>query len=216
MIHIMEHEGLRGSFLDIVKWVKQFSNEWKLVQVKDLPLIENGIILVMDLPIRPTAAIRIDNPLNELGQTEAQILFDYVLPTIKVPIVSFGSFSVAEMIGCRLEYQSNRRRPKKAQVKPTFKSPIEWYWGDLRKDVIITGFSEETSKEVLATYGAKSEIDSDICAIKSKNIWVSNLVPYLMENWKSSHYKKMFGYEIGDPVSNLIMGKAYRHEKESI
>ena len=198
MIHIVEHPGLNGQFLKICKWVSQFG-PCKLTRLNETPSITSGIILIIDLPIRPESGYRVKHPISEFGQLEATQLKEFFLDNINVPVLSFGSFSLGEMKGVKLHFQSSRARTR--MLLGTEGKEEYWFKGQYTE--IPIELPEKA--EILATYLNKEKEIGSPLAFSIDNVVCCNTQPYKFENVENSHYRKVFGYEIGDPISNGIM-----------
>ena len=197
MIHIVEHPGLNGQFLKICKWVSQFGS-CKLTRLNETPSITSGIILIIDLPIRPESGYRVKHPISEFGQLEATQLKEFFLDNINVPIISFGSFSLGEMKGAKLSFKSS-----KTKTRQLLGVMEENYWFKGQYTELPTELPENA--EILANYLTKEKEIGSPLAFSIDNVVCCNTQPYKFENVENSHYKKVFGYEIGDPISNEIM-----------
>lgn len=208
MINIVKHEGLNGNLLKIIEWVKQFG-QWKIIEVKDMPSINEGIIIVFDLPLVPTGAYRIQYPKTELGQTEAINIKEYMLENTQVPLIFYGSLSVVEMLGGSLEFISSSTKVRNIKVQYNHNE----YWAKGQRTQKINVYPD--NMEALSRYIQKESIfHTDICAFRSKNVWCCNTVPYKFENLEGSHYRKIFKHKTGDPLSNFLITLIY--EKESV
>lgn len=198
MINLVLHDALNGNMLRVVQWLKQFSSDKiNLVQVNDIPVIEKGIIVVVDLPLRPTSPFRVMHPKTENGQIAAQNIFDFVLDNLEVPAIFYGGYSVMDMLGMKFEPGKKRKAYK---IRGHYQGTS--YWMKSYMDIIPTN----APAKVLA----ESDQGQIPIVLKKDNIWCCNTVPYKFENWSGSLYKREFGFDIGDPISNQIFMKVWQ------
>lgn len=210
MISILRHEGLNGNLLNIVDWVKQFG-KWCIVDIKDIPSINEGIIVAFDMPMHPTSAYKMSNPSTELGQTESQQLMDYHFDLIQVPIIFFGSFLPIEKLGGSLNLISSKTRIRNIKIASDIRPKGE-YWAKGKRIYKVQKYPD--NMDIWGRYIGKSIFTEDVVAFSVKDVWCCNTTPYKFENLEGSHYKKQFNLQYGDPFSNILMAKVY--EKKGI